>query len=334
MSKRKAKTFIPTEEEGLEQVPESISAGEHLPNIPEYASIRLTALPLKGLKSFIIGLVCLLALLFIWEIVTVVKSALAFHWIAAALFSALIFVVSLLGLKALWSYLHDQKDFQQLANIQADTVKLSAVSAKNNSGQLIAAFNNYYDNKPQAIYLQRSLESLPDYSNDREVIQHLDAVFLTPLDDEALRRVSSYSLQSGVAVALSPWASLDMALALWRSIKMIDSVGEVYGTRPSLLNRYRLLKAVIHQLAFVGITDLVIDNLVQESAKATLIGATGTRVGQGLGAAIYSVKIGIAAMNVSRPIGFTNDNKPRIKAVIAPMLNRLRDKINGGPSQT
>ena len=287
MSKRTAKTFTPTKEEGLDQVPESISAGEHLPNIPEYASIRLTALPLKGLKSFTIGLVCLLVLVFVWEIVTVVKSALAFHWTAAALFLALIFVVSLLGLKALWSYWRNQESSQMLAQIQSDALTLSAVSAKGDSGHLVAAFINFYDNKPQAIYLQRSLDSLPDYSNDREVVQHLDAVFLAPLDEEALRRVSSYSLQSGVAVALSPWASLDMMLALWRSMKMIDSVGEVYGTRPSLLNRYRLLKGVIHQLAFVGITDLVIDNLVQESAKATLIGATGTRVGQGLGAAIY-----------------------------------------------
>lgn len=341
MSKRKAKIFTLNQGEELDQIPESISAGEHLPNIPEYASIRLSALPLTGLKSFVTGLACLLLFLFAWEIFTVVKSALAFHWIAAAIFLTLVSVVALLGFNALWRYFRDQENYQQLAVIQADALTLSissnkgnSLSDKANSANLIAALTDFYDSKPQAMYLKNTLDSLPDYSNDREVVQHLDAVFLAPLDDEALRRISNYSLQSGVAVALSPWASLDMMLALWRSMKMIDSIGEVYGTRPSLLNRYRLLKSVIHQLAFVGISDLMIDNLIEEGAKATLLGATGTRVGQGLGAAVYSVRIGIAAMRVSRPIALNDNNKPKVKTVIAQMLSRLKDKINGGPGQT
>lgn len=329
MTQRKAKTFIPNENEQLDQVPESITAGERLPNIPEYSSISLNALPLKGLKSFLYGLGILLTLLFAWEIYTVVKSALEIHWLVAALFLALIFVVSILGLKSLWSYFRDQENYQQLAEIRAQALALSCTHDIAKGEELIQELNDFYSDKPQAVYLKRTIDSLPDYSNDREVVAHIDQAFLQPLDDEALRRLSNYSFQSGVAVALSPWASLDMMLALWRSMKMIDSIGEVYGTRPSLLNRYRLLKSVIHQLAFVGISDLVIDNLVEESAKATLIGATSTRLGQGLGAAVYSVRIGIAAMKVSRPIEFNDNNKPRLKTVVVPMLNRLRDKVSG-----
>lgn len=329
MTQRKAKTFIPSETEQLDQVPESITAGERLPNVPEYASIRLTALPLKGLKSFLYGLGILLALLFGWEIYTVVKSALEIHWLAAAFFLALVSLVSVLGLRSLWSYFRDQENYQQLASIQAQALTLSTTNDIAKGEALVQLISDFYEDKPQAVYLKRTVDSLPDYSNDREVVAHLDQVFLQPLDDEALRRISNYSLQSGVAVALSPWASLDMMLALWRSLKMIDSIGEVYGTRPSLLNRYRLLRSVIHQLAFVGISDLIIDNLVEESAKASLIGATSTRLGQGLGAAVYSVRIGIAAMKVSRPIEFNDSNKPKLKTVIAPMLNRLRDKVSG-----
>lgn len=327
MTQRKAKTFIPNENEQLDQVPESITAGESLPNVPEYASIRLTALPLKGLKSFLYSLGILLALLFGWEIYTVVKSALEIHWLAAAFFLALVSVVSLLGLRSLWSYFRDQQNYQQLASIQAQALILSTTNDIAKGKDLVQLIADFYEDKPQAVYLKRTIDNLPDYSNDREVVAHIDQAFLQPLDDEALRRISNYSLQSGVAVALSPWASLDMMLALWRSMKMIDSIGEVYGTRPSLLNRYRLLKSVIHQLAFVGFSDLVIDNLVEESARASLIGATSTRLGQGLGAATYSVRIGIAAMKVSRPIEFNDNNKPKLKAMIAPMLNRLRDKV-------
>src|SRR5690554_7520572 len=81
---------------------------------------------------------------------------------------------------------------------------------------------------------------MPDYSNDKEVIQHIDTTFLKPLDEEATRRISTYCVQTGVGVAISPWASLDMLLSLWRSIKMIDDIAQVYGVRPSLPNRLRL----------------------------------------------------------------------------------------------
>lgn len=326
---RKAKIFIPDENEELDQVPESITSGDSLPHISDYSSISLKALPLKGIKSFVCGLGLLLFLLLCWEVFTLVKSALEIHWILASAFIALIVTVLLLGVRSLWSYFSDYNNHEQLAALQADALKLSINTDMGNAQALIDDVKTFYHGKPQAVYLQRALDSLPDYSNDREVVAHIDNVFLQPLDEEALRRISNHSLQSGLAVALSPWASLDMLLALWRSLKMIDSIAEVYGTRPSLLNRYRLLKSVIHQLAFVAVSDFMIDNLIEESARASLIGATGTRLGQGLGAGVYSVKIGIAAMSVSRPIEFTEYNSPKIKGVISSMIRRLKERLKG-----
>ena len=330
---RKAKVFIPDENEELDKLPESITAGEKLPNISDYSSISLKALPLKGIKTFTYSLGLLLFLLFSWEVFSVVKSALEIHWLLAGAFLSLLLCVALLGIRALWSYFGDHKGYQQLQNIQAKAMKLTSTADMGNAQGLIADLKKFYQGKPQALYFNKALENLPDYSNDREVVTHIDNVFIQRLDEEALRRISTHSLQSGLVVALSPWASLDMLLALWRSIKMIDSIAEVYGTRPSLLNRYRLLKLVIHQLAFVAVSDLMIDNLIEESARASLIGAAGTRLGQGLGAGIYSVKIGLAAMKVSRPIEFSEHNSPKIKSVIASvistMMSRLKERTKG-----
>lgn len=329
ISRRTAKTFIPAEDDELNQVPESITAGERLPNVPEYTSISLKALPLTGIKSFVYGFGILLFSLFAWEVFTVVKSALEIHWLLAAVFISIILIVVAFGVRFLWCYLRDQDNHQQLESIQAKALHLSNTTDMGNGQDLISDLKAFYYDKPQSLYLQRAVEKVPDYSNDREVVSHIDNLFVQPLDEEALRRISNYSLQTGLAVALSPWASLDMLLSLWRSLKMIDSIAEVYGTRPSLLNRYRLLKSVIHQLAFVAISDLMVESLIEESAKASLVGAASTRLGQGLGAGIYSVKIGIAAMNVSRPIAFTEKSRPRLKAVISPMLNSLKARLSG-----
>ncbi len=49
----------------------------------------------------------------------------------------------------------------------------------------------------------------------------------------ALKQITAYSQQTGVLIALSPLALLDMVLALWRNVRMIDEIGQIYGLRPS-----------------------------------------------------------------------------------------------------
>ena len=87
---RQGKSFIPDPDEILNEVPESISAGEVLPHVSEYSGLRLEALPLKGMKSFLYGVAAILVVLVGWEIFSVFKSALEIHWIIAATFIILL----------------------------------------------------------------------------------------------------------------------------------------------------------------------------------------------------------------------------------------------------
>lgn len=321
---RQAKTFTPNEAETLNEVPEAITSGERLPHISEYSGIALEAIPIKGLKSLFYGIGVLFLVLVGWEIYTVFQSALAAHWVIASSFVLLLVLIASLAIRVLRSYLRDQENIGKLDDIQKQARRLSEAHDIGNAKSFINVLKDFYSNKPQDVYFQRCIEKLPDYSNDREAIDHIDRVFLQPLDEEAMRRVSNFSLQTGAAVAASPWASLDMLLSLWRSIKMIDDVAQVYGMRPSLSNRYKLLRLVIHQLAFVGISELVISNVMEEFGSSALTSMASARLGQGLGAGIYTAKIGMAAMKVSRPIAFAKDNQPKIKSIVIPMIEKIK----------
>lgn len=324
---RQAKTFTPNEAEALNEVPEAITSGERLPHISEYSGIALEAIPIKGIKSLFYGLGVLLLILVGWEVYSVFKSALEAHWIIASSFILLLVLISSLGIRVLRSYLRDQENIGKLDGIQKQARRLREAHDIGNAKSFINVLKDFYSNKPQDVYFQRCLEKLPDYSNDREVIDHIERVFLQPLDKEAMRRISNFSLQTGAAVAASPWASLDMLLSLWRSIKMIDDVAQVYGMRPSLSNRYKLLRLVIHQLAFVGVSEIVINNVMEEFGSSTLTSMASARLGQGLGAGIYTAKIGIAAMKVSRPIEFTTNNQPKTKSIIIPMIEKMKTML-------
>ncbi|UZE94793.1 TIGR01620 family protein [Alkalimarinus alittae] len=326
---RKGKTFIPSQNDTLNQVPESITAGERLPHISEYSGLSLEAVPVKGLRSFLYGLFALLMVLVGWEVYTVLKSALDVHWLLASGFAGLLVVVAGLSIRLLRGFVRDQENLGALEAVQKQAERLSEACNVGDAKVFIDTLQVFYADKPQLVYFQRCIEKLPDYSNDREVVDHIERVFLKPLDKEALRRISNVSLQTGAVVAASPWASLDMLLSLWRSVKMIDDIAQVYGMRPSLVNRYKLLKLVVHQMAFVGASEIVIDQVMEEFGSSTLTSMASARLGQGLGAGIYTARIGIAAMKVSRPIVFIKESQPSTKSIIIPMIDRLKLMVRG-----
>ena len=320
---RLAKTFIPLQSETLTAPPESITAGDRLPQVPEYSGIKLDALPVKGLKSFMYALAVLVLSMFFWEAYGVFSAALATHWSLAVGFTLLLVIVAGLGVYFVGSFLSGGDSQESIEAIRNHVMRLSQGQDFGNTSELIDALKGFYTDKPQAVYLQRCLDSLPDYSNDREVIVHLERGFIEQLDQEALRRIGDMSLQSSIVVAVSPWASVDMVLALWRSMRLIDEVAQVYGVRPSLLNRYKLLRLVVHQLAFVGASEVLVDELLEEIGSVSLVSQFSAKIAQGLGAGVYTAKIGLAAMYVSRPFEFSSD-KPRLSSLSTSLVGKIK----------
>ncbi len=321
---RQAKTFTPDQDELVNQPPLSIAEDKYLPELGEYSGLRLEKLPVKGLKSFLYGFAGLISVVLGWEIYSVFQSALEIHWSLAAGFVGLVSLVSLFGIRLVFNYLRDKESMAVLQEIQLEAEALEQAHDFGKARPFIQKLQRFYKGKPQELHYQACIKQLADYSDDKEVVAHINHVFLQPLDREAFRRVSNYSLQTGTVVAASPWASLDMALALWRSMKMIDEVAQVYGMRPSLPNRYKLLRQVVRYLALIGASEIAIDQVVQEFSASSLTGMTGARLGQGIGAGIYTARIGIAAMVASRPIAFEAEQKPKLRDLVSQLVKRVK----------
>lgn len=321
-SQRKAKVFAPEDIDTLEEPPEAITAGERLPHVSEYAGIRLEALPIKGLKKLVYSVAVLFLLVLGWDLSEMYLGLMAIN--SALAYGFLVFVASVLGFAGVtvWRYKNDSNNLQALEKIQMQADRLRAINDKGNAKALIAQMKAFNIGKPQALHFESCTRELPDYSNDREVVSHIERSFLKPLDEEAIRRVSNHSLSTGVAIAASPWASLDMFLSLWRSLKMIDEVAQVYGVRPSLVSRIRLLKMVLKNMALMGASEVLIDQVAEVATlgASTIIGARAT---QGIGASIYTARIGIAAMSVSRPFLFIEGEKPKASTLMKPVIHRV-----------
>lgn len=110
---------------------------------------------------------------------------------------------------------------------------------------------------------------------------------LKELDEKAHSIIVKRSTENGAIVALSPVTWIDMALTLARSLRMIRELSSIYGLQCGLWSRLALYKRVLHNLIFIGVTDLATDALV-DVVGAGSVGKLSASLGKGVAAATYS----------------------------------------------
>ncbi len=323
---RAGKDFKPTPTEQQEAPPQSIVMGEQLPNLADYSYLKLEAIPIRGLKLFAWSVCLLMLSLVVWDVYDTIAAAMALHWLAAFGFFAVSIVVLVVGIITVFKYRTDRRKQNAYKTIRMLAHRCRLVSSKAADQQLIAELKSFYAGKPQQALLDQCLSSLPNYALGHEVMAHINDVFLKPLDAEALKRVTRFSSKTGITVALSPWAAVDMVLSLWCNIKMIDEIGQVYGVRPSFTNRIAMLKNIIGHLAAAGASEFAVDQILEEVGGASIASHFSVRLSQGLGVGLYSAKIGLATMAVSRPMEFI-DNKPNLKALTRLLIEQFKSQF-------
>lgn len=145
---------------------------------------------------------------------------------------------------------------------------------------------------------------------------------LKELDEKAHSIIVKRSTENGVIVALSPVTWIDMALTLARSLRMIREISSIYGLQCGLWSRVALYRRVIHNLIFIGMTDLATDAVVDVLGAGT-VGKLSASLGKGVAAATYSSRLGYMAVKVLRPLPLT----PKVMT-----LGSLRKELlSGGP---
>lgn len=326
--KTKPAPYFVALEEHSDQLPASVTADDE----PEETALNSQFFQLKpkGKRSFKV-LALSVATLFVgtfsWEVVDKISALFSVSQTAGIAASALVAFIIFKALGAGVSLWNNQREFARAKDIRSDAEKLRAEQAFGKAQPVLKALRALYCGKPQDDLLTQSLESLPDYANDQETVDHLSQGFLSKLDEMALQRISNYSQQTAVMVAVSPLASMDMLIAFWRSARMIDEISQIYGFSPSLLGRWMLIKKLMHQLAFTGLTEIVSDRLATLPSNR-MLGIVSAASAQGLGAGIYTARLGLYTMRECRPIPFKKDERPKISDIMRNIASFLKRNTN------
>lgn len=171
----------------------------------------------------------------------------------------------------------------------------------------------------------RLKETEDDIIDGPHLIELAERELMTPLDRQARALILNASKRVSIVTAVSPRAVVDLAYVLFEVVRLVRSMADLYGGRPGSLGLLRLTRDVIAHLAVTG-SIAVGDGLAQQVLGHGLASKLSARLGEGVINGLMTARIGIAAMDLCRPLPFSALKRPGIGDFIGDLTPKMGGK--------
>jgi putative membrane protein len=176
-------------------------------------------------------------------------------------------------------------------------------------------------------HLARARAALAGHADDiidgADMIRLAERELMTPLDQEARRLVSTAAQRVSIVTAVSPRALVDVLFVFAASLRLIRQLALLYGGRPGALGMFSLMRHVVAHVAITG-GMAASDSLIQQVLGHGIAAKLSQRLGEGVLNGLLTARLGLAAIDVTRPLPFTALPRPAL-ADLAKDLLRNRE---------
>jgi putative membrane protein len=229
-------------------------------------------------------------------------------WIAAA-------VLALAGLAALAIAVRELVGLlrlKRLGDIHDDAGRAVNLDDREAGARAMARLQFIYAGRGD---VKRGLDDLRRQASD--IVSPADRIRLAErdlmgvLDENAVAIIARHARRVTLVTAVTPAAALDILFVAAINLRMLREIATLYGGRPGALGTLRLARMVIGHLAVTGGLALS-DNLIQHVIGKGLIGRLSARFGEGAVNGILTARIGLAALDICRPLPFLTRARPSL----------------------
>ena len=180
-----------------------------------------------------------------------------------------------------------------------------------------------YDGRGEVAVGRARLEERQGEVMDADALLALtEAEVLAPLDQAALAAVEAAARRVAMVTALVPLALADVATALVMNMRMIRAVAEIYGGRSGTLGSWQLLRRVFVALVATGAMALT-DDFLGSFAGGGVLSKLSRRFGEGVVNGALTARVGLAAMDLCRPLPWVGQRRPGVSATVGRALAGL-----------
>jgi len=169
---------------------------------------------------------------------------------------------------------------------------------------------------------QRLAERQGDIFDADGLLGLVEREMLAPLDAAAREEIESAARSVATVTAIVPLALADVFTALTANLRMIRRIAEIYGGRSGTFGSWRLTRTVMTHLVATGAV-AVGDDLIGSIAGGGVLSKISRRFGEGVVNGALTARVGVAAMEVCRPLEFRTVQKPSVTGLVRRALTGL-----------
>lgn len=207
---------------------------------------------------------------------------------------------------------------RKLGRIREDVMRAAEDDSVSSMGVIRQIVGLYENRNEMQWHLSRLVSHKDDVMDDRDRLILTERYLMKPLDDEAKQIIASAAKRISVVTAVNPAPSLDVVFTGYQILRMLRQLTALYGNRPGSIGTLRLAGMVGSHLAVTGGLALS-DTFIQQFLGKGLAGRLSAKLGEGTVNGIMTARIGIAALDLCRPMPFSDLERPGLKEFIATL---------------
>ena len=231
--------------------------------------------------------------------------------------------VGLLGLAVFALVMIILREAAGLARLgRLDRIRHEADSAARDGDKALAVdvthrLKRFYRGRKDVTWgLARLAEHESDIMDAAELLRLTERTLVAPLDAPARAIVAASAKRVSVVTAVSPGALIDMLFVAGENLRMLRRLATLYGARPHMLSLLKLARMVVTHIVLTGGIALG-DDVIQQLLGHGLTAKLSARLGEGLFNGALTTRIGIAAIDVCRPLPYIEVPRPRFRELVA-----------------
>jgi putative membrane protein len=167
--------------------------------------------------------------------------------------------------------------------------------------------------------LQRLKDHARDVHDPGSLVAIADRDLMAEIDGAARRVITSSARRVATVTALSPMALISVGFVAYENLRVIRTLAGLYGGRPGFAGLFGLARRVVTHLVATGGVALT-DDLLGQFVGQDLLRRLSARLGEGVFNGALTARLGVAAIDVIRPLPFVEARPVRVRDVLAEAL--------------
>jgi putative membrane protein len=243
--------------------------------------------------------------------------------VAAVALTVLLAVLLVIHLvRELWAF----RRLARIDSFRAEATAAHATADREAALALSERLGRFYAARPELDWPRRILdEQRADILDADAILELTERQLLAPLDAAARLEIEAAARTVATTTALVPLALMDVMTALWRNVRMIRTLAEIYGAHAGFFGSWRVLRLVAAHLLATGLV-AVGDDMLGSVAGGHLLARISRRFGEGAMNGALTARVGLAALDVCRPLPFTALARPSTASITSRALAGLFQK--------